>query len=148
MRLATEVGDRWVVAVGHHNLGNALVGLGEHGAAGPEFLHALRAYEDYGDHWSLALLAEDMVLMALAKGQREQAVELLGATDALRERIDAPRTPAVTAALDAAFAGSADESAPTTDPSYARGRALDDDAVSELLRDAGRSPAPRGVEVK
>ena len=30
MRLATEIGDRWMVAVGHHNLGNAGVGLGEH----------------------------------------------------------------------------------------------------------------------
>ena len=29
MRLATEIGDRWIVAVGHHNLGNASLGLGE-----------------------------------------------------------------------------------------------------------------------
>ena len=91
MRLATEIGDRWIVAVGHHNLGNANLGLGEAAAAGDEFLQALQAYEDYGDQWSVALLVEDMVMLALAKDELLRAAEMIGAADALRTRLDAPR---------------------------------------------------------
>ncbi len=50
----------------------------------------------------MALLAEDVVLLALALDRWEIAAKLVGAADALREHLDAPRPPAVATALDAA----------------------------------------------
>jgi tetratricopeptide (TPR) repeat protein len=137
MRLAAEVGDRWMIAVGHHNLGNANVGLGDAAAAGHDFLQALQSYEEYGDLWSVALLIEDMILLALLKEELVEAIELLGAADALRARLEAPRPPAVSATLDAAMAPvlarvDIDEAA-----ARERGHNLDAAAVSALLRDVG-----------
>jgi hypothetical protein len=139
MRLATEVGDRWVVAVGHHNLGNAFLGLHEPEAAREEFVQALQSYEDYGDTWSIALLVEDMILLALAVGELVPAAEMLGAADALRERLEAPRTPAVTATLDAAFASApANLGAEVEHAANSRGRNLTSPELATLLRAVGR----------
>jgi class 3 adenylate cyclase/tetratricopeptide (TPR) repeat protein len=139
MRLATEIGDRWIVAVGHHNLGNAGVGLGELEVAGDEFLHALQAYEDYGDLWSVALLVEDMVPLALARGELVMAAELVGAADALRTRLDAPRPPAVAATLEAAMAPVRPLLGGEESAAHERGIGLDATALAALLREVGRS---------
>ena len=96
-------GDRWIVAVGEHNLGNATLGLGEFAEACTHFDAARQVYEAYNDQWSVALLAEDVVLLALALDRWEIAAQLVGAADALRERLDAPRPPAVSSTLDAAI---------------------------------------------
>ena len=139
MRLAGEIGDRWMVAVGHHNLGNANVGLGDPGRAGGEFLQALQAYEDYGDLWSVALLVEDMVLLALAKEEFVHAVELVGAADALRTRLDAPRPPAVAATLETHLSPVRTRLGDDEPAAHERGRGLDPAAVGALLREVGRS---------
>ena len=139
MRLAAEVGDRWIVAVGHHNLGNATLGLGQPDLAGSEYLRALQAYEDYGDLWSIALLVEDVVPLAIAKDQLVQAAELVGAADALRERLDAPRPPTAVATIDAAFAGVRARLGDDEQEALARGRRLDSNELATLLREVGRS---------
>jgi adenylate cyclase len=139
MRLATEIGDRWIVAVGHHNLGNAGLGLGDTEMAGDEFLQALQAYEDYGDLWSVALLIEDMVPLALAKEEIVHAVELVGAADALRTQLDAPRPPAVVATLDAALAPVRSRLGDDEPAAHDRGLHLDAAALSVLLREVGCS---------
>ncbi|MCX6521935.1 MAG: tetratricopeptide repeat protein [Actinobacteria bacterium] len=100
MRLADEVGDRWVVAVGHHNLGNAFVGLGELDRARSEFAAAWEAYDSHDDEWSLTLLAEDVVPMEVAAGRLVSAAQLMGAADAIRERLQTPRPPSVQAVID------------------------------------------------
>ena len=139
MRLATEVGDRWMVAVGHHNLGNANLGLGDPAQAGDEFLQALQAYEDYGDLWSVALLVEDMVLLALAKDELVHAAELLGAADALRAQLDAPRPPAVEASLEAAMAAVRPRLGDAEPAARGRGSGFATDVLGALLREVGRS---------
>ena len=139
MRLATEVGDRWIVAVGHHNLGNATLGLGRPDLAGNEYLQALQAYEDYGDLWSIALLVEDVVPLAIANAQLVQAAELVGAADALRDRLDAPRPPTAVAVLDAAFAAARPRLGDDQHAALARGRKLDSNELGTLLREVGRS---------
>jgi hypothetical protein len=139
MRLATEVGDRWMVAVGHHNLGNANVGLGDLAKAGDEFLQALQAYEDYGDLWSVALLVEDMIVLALAKDELVHAVELLGAADALRTQLDAPRPPAVEATLEAAMGPVLSRLGVAKSAAHDRGLNLGADVLGALLREVGRS---------
>ena len=139
MRLATEVGDRWIVAVGHHNLGNATLGLGQPDLAGNEYLQALQAYEDYGDLWSIALLVEDVVPLAIAKDQLVQAAELVGAADALRDRLDAPRPPTAVAVLNAAFARVRSRLGDDEKEALTRGRKLDSNELGTLLREVGRS---------
>jgi hypothetical protein len=128
-----------MIAVGHHNLGNANLGLAEPGRAGDEFLQALQAYEDYGDLWSVALLIEDMVLLALAKDELVHAVELVGAADGLRTRLDAPRPPAVAAALDAALSPIRPRLGSDEATAHQHGLNLEAPAVGALLRVVGHS---------
>jgi class 3 adenylate cyclase/tetratricopeptide (TPR) repeat protein len=103
MRLADEVGDRWLVSVGHHNLGLATLGVGDLDAAADELAAARDAYVRHDDRFSLAMLMEDAVPLAVARGRLDLAARLVGAADALREQLDAPRPPAVTAGLDRAL---------------------------------------------
>ena len=104
--LADEVGDRWLVAVGLHNLGNVTRDLGDLDAAAAHFLPVLDAYADHDDLWSLAHLFEDVAVWLLARGATgdAEAVSLLAAAEGLREEIGAPRFPPTEVALDAALA--------------------------------------------
>jgi class 3 adenylate cyclase/tetratricopeptide (TPR) repeat protein len=95
MRLNREVGDGWRVVVAHNNLGNANRGLGDHAAAREHYAQCLRAHRDRDDKWALAFLLEDVGRLAALTGRPELALELLGAADALREQIGAPRAAAL-----------------------------------------------------
>ncbi len=132
MRLAEEVGDRWVVAVGHHNQGNAMVGLRRFVDAAAEFTHALDAYAAYDDQWSIALLIEDVVPLVAGLEQWSTAVHLMAAADALRAQLDAPRPPAVEAALAQAMTGAPDFA---PDAGVAAGES-GSDAGATMLREA------------
>ncbi len=140
MRLASEIGDRWVVAVRPSQPRQRQPRARETAAkAGDEFLQALQAYEDYSDQWSLALLVEDMALLALAKDELVQAVELIGAADALRTRLDAPRPPAVAATLEDALVAVRPRLGDTEAAAHDRGLRLDEVSLGLLLREVGRS---------
>jgi class 3 adenylate cyclase/tetratricopeptide (TPR) repeat protein len=108
IRLNREVGDPWMVAICHNNLGNATRGLGDYPAARSHYGEALRTYRDYDDRWALAFLIEDVGVLAARTGVPERALTLLGAADALREEIGAPRPPALDAELAQALAASCD----------------------------------------
>ena len=95
MRLNREVGDAWMVALCHHNLGNATRGLGDYEAARRHYADSLRAFRDYDDRWALAFLLEDVGIHAALRGDAASALELLGAADASREAIGAPRAPSL-----------------------------------------------------
>ncbi len=94
MLLNREVGDSWMVALCHHNLGNASRGLGDVTTARRHYADSLRAFRDYDDRWALAFLLEDVGILAALDGDAPCALELVGAADALREAIGAPRAPA------------------------------------------------------
>ena len=108
-RLADKVGDRWIVAVAEHNNGNALRGLHRYPEAGRAFLEAMGQYVRYDDRWSLALLVEDVLLLAAAGGQAGAARELLAVADLLRAELEVPRPPAVAETLAAALDDAAAE---------------------------------------
>ncbi len=93
--LAEEVGDPWVVGVGHHNLGNATRDLGDLEAARGHFGPALATYVEHDDLWSLAHLFEDVAVWLLARGAADdaEAISLLAAAETLREEIGAPQVP-------------------------------------------------------
>ncbi len=95
MLLNREVGDSWMVAICHNNLGNATRGLGDYEAARRHYADSLRAYRDYDDRWALAFLLEDIGILAALGGDARSALELLGAADAAREAIGAPRAPSL-----------------------------------------------------
>ena len=95
MLLNREVGDDWMVAICHNNLGNATRGLGDYDAARRHYADSLRAYRAYDDRWALAFLLEDIGILAALDGDARSALELLGAADALREAIGAPRAPSL-----------------------------------------------------
>ena len=91
IRLNREVGDAWMVAIGHNNLGTATRGLGDHDAAREHYAASLRAYRDYDDRWALAFLLEDIAVLVGQAGDPEVAFELLGAAESLRTTIGSPR---------------------------------------------------------
>ena len=95
MLLNREVGDTWMVAICHNNLGNATRGLGDYEAARRHYADSLRAYRDYDDRWALAFLLEDIGMLAALSGDARAALELIGAADASREAIGAPRAPSL-----------------------------------------------------
>ena len=134
MRLAAEVGDRWIVAVGQHNNGNAQRGLGDYQASGAAYLAALQAYLDHDDRWSLALLVEDVALLAVAAAREEGAFRLIGAADTIRAELDAPRPPALTAVLDAALAGPRARLGSRAELAYRDGRDMKIDAIAAAVR--------------
>lgn len=125
MRLNREVGDAWMVANCHNNLGNATRGLGEYDAACAHYAQALRAYRDYDDKWALAFLLEDVGLLAALRGDAASGLELIGAAEAIREAIGAPRAPSLEQELARQLAAAAALPEDERAASLARGRALD-----------------------
>ncbi|MEO8303520.1 MAG: tetratricopeptide repeat protein [Betaproteobacteria bacterium] len=104
MLLNREVGDAWMVALCHHNLGNATRGLGDFGAARGHYADSLNAFLVYGDRYALAFLLEDIGILAALAGDARSALEMLGAADAFREAIGAPRAPSLTEEIETPLA--------------------------------------------
>ena len=140
MRLAEQVGDLWMVAVGEHNLGIALRGLDEPGPAGMHFARALRTYVEHDDDWSLTLLVEDVVLLALDTGRSTAALQLLGAADTLRGTLAAPRPPALATTLSEALGTRL--SSPDGELFVAEGASLGRREVVQLVADVCGRPPP------
>ena len=134
MRLAAEIGDPWMTSVGHHNLGNAYLGLGQPDEAGVHFTAALIAYEEHADRWSLALLVEDVALLALRTDQSAMAIELTGAADALRDELAAPRAPAAALALAGALVPAHASVGALGETHYDAGRAYDLATLSAAVK--------------
>ncbi|MDQ4039175.1 MAG: hypothetical protein M3313_12720, partial [Actinomycetota bacterium] len=135
MRLHREVGDTWMVGLGHNNLGNAHRGLGEYDEARSAYAAALATYRAYDDQWALAIIYEDVALLAGAVGAAESCLRLIGAADALRERIGSPRAPDVQAQVDQALDSVRPAIGAAFDTLLASGRELDGtEADSEVLR--------------
>ncbi len=103
VRLLREIGDAQMLAIARHTLGNAVRALDDLDEARRHLAASLETYRTLDDRWSLAFLLEDIGLLAAHASDAEHALELLGAADALREEIGAPRAPAHQAELDAAF---------------------------------------------
>jgi hypothetical protein len=145
MRLNREVGDAWMVAIGHNNLGNATRELGDHAAARAHYAAALAAYRDYDDRWALAFLLEDMGILAARSGDPVAAHEALGVAAALRDEIGAARAPALEEQLRTALAearaaiGSDAVEAATT-----RGRERGAGAIDDLVRRICAEPPASG----
>jgi tetratricopeptide (TPR) repeat protein len=98
--LGREVGDTWVVAVCKSNLANAARGLADYATARRYYAECLRAYRNYDDRWSIAFLLEDIAVLTACEGNGSAALELMGAADAARSAIGAPRSPSLAAEIE------------------------------------------------
>ncbi len=119
-----------MVAICHNNLGNATRGLGDYETARRHYADSLRAYRAYDDRWALAHLLEDIGILVALGGDARPALELIGAADAFREAIGAPRAPSleqeIGQQLAPAMGALSDEERQAC---RARGRTLDLDAA-------------------
>ena len=91
IRLATEVGDRLNVADRPEQPGDALRDLGRLDDAGRAYAAAVETYRDLNDLGPLMALLEDVAILAVERGDAAVAFTLVGASDALRAAVGAPR---------------------------------------------------------
>ena len=92
LALRREVGDMWVVANSLNNLGNLARGQGDYLEANTRYRESLKIVHEYNDRWAMAYLLEDMGHLACLQEQPQRALRLVGAAEALRQAIGAPRS--------------------------------------------------------
>ena len=101
-------------------------GLGDYEAARGHYADSLRGYRDYGDSWALAFLLEDIGRSRRSRGDGASALELIGAADAFRDAIGAPRAPSLAEQIERAAPPQTDRPCCERPPPLrARGRTLD-----------------------
>ena len=116
--------------------GQRHAGLGEYEPARGHYADSLRAFRVYDDKWALAFLLEDIGIFAAVSGDARAALELIGAADALRDAIGAPRAPSLQEEIAKALAAVA--TALSEDERHlctTRGRSLDLAAAIERALD-------------
>ena len=99
IRLATEVGDRLNAGIAQNNLGDALRDLDRLDEAGRAYAAAVITYRDVNDLGPLMALLEDVAILAARRGDQDVAFTLVGASDALRRALGAPRSGGAEAGL-------------------------------------------------
>ena len=135
LRVGRYMKHRTILGHGHAMLGGVELAVGNVDEAYAQFCDALPYHLDLGDGWGLALDLEGLSAVAGLRGRHVDAVKLMGAVDALRERsaVALPATDAADRAqrterarqrLGAAF-----------DAVYAEGRTLSMDDVTRLATD-------------
>jgi class 3 adenylate cyclase/tetratricopeptide (TPR) repeat protein len=133
MRLNREVGDSAMIALSANNLGNAFRGLGQYAVAGRHYADSLQFHREHDDLWAFVFLLEDISRLAACRGEPEPALELLGATDSLREEIGVPRGSTLEEEIAADLEQTAQELGPAgREAARAEGRAYDRARATEL----------------
>ena len=91
IRLALEVGDRLYRAIAENNMGDALRDSGRLDEGAEAYAAAVETYRDLGDRGPLMALFEDIAVLMTLRDRPGDAFTLLGAGDALRATMGAPR---------------------------------------------------------
>jgi tetratricopeptide (TPR) repeat protein len=87
LALAEKHGDRMAIAVGHHTVGQVLRLEGRFDEAARHYRDAIRFGHELGDDASLTEPLQGLAAVAIAIGNAELGVRLLGANAAIRERL-------------------------------------------------------------
>jgi hypothetical protein len=87
LALAEKQGDRMGMAVGHHTLGQVARLAGRYDDATRHYREALRFGHELGDDASLTEPLQGLAAVAIATGDADLGVRLLGANAAIRERL-------------------------------------------------------------
>ncbi len=85
-----ELGDRRFELSAQSELAHVLRRSGDLDAAQAEYRQAIRGWQRSGNRGAVANQLESMAFIALARGEAERSVRLLGAADALREASGSP----------------------------------------------------------
>ncbi len=135
LRVGRHMMHRTVLGHGHAMLAAVELAEGRVDEAYAQFCDALPYHLDLGDGWGLALDLEGLSAVAGLRGRHADAVRLMGAVDALRER-SAVALPATDAAdRERRTAHARQRLGAAFDATYAEGRALSMDEITRLATD-------------
>jgi tetratricopeptide (TPR) repeat protein len=87
LTLAERRGDRMAIAIGHHTVGQVARLDGRFDDATEHYRKALRFGHELGDDASLTEPLQGLAAVAIATGDTERGVRLMGANAAIRERL-------------------------------------------------------------
>jgi predicted ATPase/class 3 adenylate cyclase len=87
LALAERMGDRMAIAVGHHTVAQVARLDGRFEDAAAHYRDALRFGQELGDAASMSEPLQGLAAVAVATGDPERGVRLLGANDAIREQL-------------------------------------------------------------
>jgi non-specific serine/threonine protein kinase len=87
LAVAERMGDRMAIAVGHHTVGQVARLDGRLEEAAAHYRDALRFGQELGDAASMSEPLQGLAAVAVATGDAERGVRLLGANDAIREQL-------------------------------------------------------------
>ena len=125
LTLFRELGDERNIAMTLDLLGVATFGQGDYATARVFHEESLALLEKLGDKKSIAECLPGLAAVAQAEGQPKRATKLLGAVEALLERIDASLDPAERAGFDRTLAAARAQLDETTfNTEWAGGRAM------------------------
>ena len=134
LQIAEREGNQMAIGMGHHTVAQVARLQGRHADAVRHYAEALKLGREFGDAAALSEPLQGIAAVAVAAGDVERGVRLLGANDAIRERLGGgpppewlhlgdPFTPAREALGDEAY-----------EKAWQAGRALSvEDAVDEAL---------------
>lgn len=129
-----ELGSRTHIATELNNMGSVAFDRGEDQRARESYCEALNILRELGDRRNICSSLEGLAPLAALKGRPLDASRILGASERLREEIDAPLPivgkPRYERSIAAVLAGSGDET--TFRNAWQEGRALTLDQAVEL----------------
>jgi non-specific serine/threonine protein kinase len=141
--LSREVGYQEGIAWSLNLLGVTARREGRPAEARGRLVESLDLHRELGDRWRAASVLEALAGVACDEGDARRAARLLGAAEAVRERIGTPVPPAERADLEQTLAAvEAALGAEEGERARAEGRALDLEQAAGVAADGPATPAP------
>jgi predicted ATPase/class 3 adenylate cyclase len=141
---AERGGERRPIAMGHHMVGQVARLEGRFDDAAEHYRQALRFGHELGDAASLTEPLQGLAAVAIATGETERGVRLLGANDAIRERLGGGPPPEWLRLGDPLAEARLQLEQEAYDRAWAAGQSMTvDDAVAEAFNHPGAAE-PQG----
>jgi len=135
-----QAGNTWDVAIALGDLADVNHALGDDVAARRHYVESLALWQELGEERGIAQALEGFATLIGTRSQPERVVHMLGAADAIRERITEPSSTARRAGLERLLAAARATLGTTYASAWERGRASPPEhAITEAL--AGSLPA-------
>ena len=137
LRFGRTISHRTSYAHSSAMLGKVLCRLGEFEESYVRLSDGLRIHLEVGDGWGMALDLEGLAGLAMARARYADAVRLMGAVDALRERIAIALPASDRVEREKWVSTARSELGPHFERLYDEGRKLSMEEVSQLAAEAG-----------
>jgi predicted ATPase/DNA-binding SARP family transcriptional activator len=135
LELGRTTGHPTIHAHSSSMLGKTYLALGNRALAFDYLREALRRHIDIGDAWGMALDLDGLAAVATARDQYDESVRIMGAVDALRERVAIAMPGANVPERERHTAAARRHLGDAFDRVYAIGRALTMDDVTRLVNE-------------